>query len=53
MSKQNTTKNKDKKSNSQSKGIKNVIPVVKVIDKKAMVDPQMKDRNQYHIYPLF
>jgi len=28
-----------------------VIPVVKVIDKKAMVDPQMKDRNQYHIYP--
>ena len=41
---QKLTKVKDKKS-------KNVIPVVKVIDKKAMVDPQMKDRNQYHIYP--
>ena len=41
---QKLTKEKDKKT-------KNVIPVVKVIDKKAMVDPQMKDRNQYHIYP--
>ena len=45
------TKDKRKKANIQSKAKKNVIPVVKVIDKKAMVDPYMKDRSQYHIYP--
>ena len=42
---------KAKKNNNQVNKIKNVIPVVKVIDEKAMVDPHMKDRNQYHIYP--
>ena len=43
-------KNNNNKDNDKNK-IKNVIPVVKVIDNKAMVDPKMKDRNQYHIYP--
>ena len=42
--------NNNKKDNDKNK-IKNVTPVVKVIDNKAMVDPKMKDRNQYHIYP--
>ena len=45
-------KSNSEESNSKTKSkIKNVIPVVKIIDKKAIVDPYMKDRNQYHIYP--
>ena len=48
---------KDKKSNpkqkvEKDKNIKkNVTPVVKIIDKKAVVDQYMKNRNEYHIYP--
>ena len=48
---------KDKNSNpkqkiEKDKNIKkNVTPVVKIIDKKAVVDQYMKNRNEYHIYP--
>ena len=51
LNKINKDKNQVNKNNNSKKKIKNVTPVVKVIDKKAMVDPHMKDRNQYHIYP--
>ena len=51
LNKINKDKNQVNKNNNTKKKIKNVTPVVKVIDKKAMVDPHMKDRNQYHIYP--
>jgi poly [ADP-ribose] polymerase len=47
----NISKNKDNNNNDTKNKKNNVIPVVKVIDNKAMVDPKMKDRNQYHIYP--
>jgi poly [ADP-ribose] polymerase len=48
-------KPKDKK-NKKKKGkktpeVKDVTPVVKVIDKKAIVDQHFADRNSYHIYP--
>ena len=48
---------KDKNSNpkqkiEKDKNIKkDVTPVVKIIDKKAIVDQYMKNRNEYHIYP--
>ena len=48
---QKINSNTNNKKDTDKKETKNVIPVVKVIDNKAMVDPQMKDRNQYHIYP--
>ena len=47
---------KKKKANKKSKSvnkpeIKDVTPVVKIIDKKAIVDSHFPDRAQYHIYP--
>ena len=48
---QKKTKDKDDKKDNSKKTIKDMTPVVKVIDPKAMVDKYMKDRNQYHIYP--
>jgi poly [ADP-ribose] polymerase len=42
--------NKDKKSKDKKDEIKDVIPVVKIVDKKAIVDQYFPNRNSYHIY---
>ena len=41
---------KTKKSKGQSPSVKDVTPVVKIVDKKAIVDQHFPDRAQYHIY---
>ena len=41
---------KTKKSKDQSPSVKDVTPVVKIVDKKAIVDQHFPDRAQYHIY---
>ena len=41
---------KTKKDNNTDKKAKDVSPVVKIIDKKAIVDQYFSDRNEYHIY---
>ena len=46
-----TKKAKDKKKGNKSPEVKDVTPVVKIIDKKAIVDQHFADRAQYHIYP--
>ena len=51
MVKQQTNKKKDKKKDDSKTKSENADHIVKVIDKKAMVDPHMKDRNKYHVYP--
>ena len=50
-SKNEKPKNKKKKKKDKTTPkVKDVTPVVKVIDKKAIVDQYLPDRNQYHIY---
>ena len=53
ISKEDKKKGKKKKNKKSKKDpeVKDVTPVVKVIDKKAIVDQYFPDRNQYHIYP--
>ena len=41
---------KTKKSKDQSPSVKDVTPVVKIVDKKAIVDQHFPDRAQYHVY---
>ena len=41
---------KTKKSKGQSPSVKDVTPVVKIVDKKAIVDQHFPDRAQYHVY---
>ena len=52
-SKDEVKKDKKKKAKKEKKTpeVKDVTPVVKVIDTKAMVDQYVPNRNQYHIYP--
>ena len=53
ISKEEKKKGKNKKSKKSKKEpkVKDVTPVVKIVDKKAIVDQYFPDRNQYHIYP--
>ena len=51
MVKQQTSKKTDKKKDDSKTKSDNADHIVKVVDKKAMVDQHMKDRNQYHVYP--
>ena len=44
-------KKKKNKKNKKTPEIKDVTPVVKIIDKKAVVDQYFPNRAQYHIYP--
>ena len=43
-------KNEDSKTKKKEKSTAKKDPVVKIIDKKAIVDQYFEDRNQYHIY---
>ena len=50
-SKDEKPKNKKKKmKEKKTPKVKDVTPIVKVVDKKAIVDQYFPDRNQYHIY---
>ena len=51
MVKQQTNKKNDKKKDDSKTKSDNADHIMKVVDKKAMVDAHMKDRNQYHVYP--
>ena len=59
MGKKNIKKNDEDKKDEESKKndkkdnkneTKDVIPVVKIVDKKAMVDQYFPNRNEYHVY---
>ena len=43
-------KKNQKKKDKKSPEVKDVTPVVKIVDKKAIVDQYFQDRSQYHIY---
>jgi len=43
-------KKKKNKKRKKEPEVKDVTPIVKVIDKKAIVDQYFSNRNQYHIY---
>ena len=48
--KEEEDKNEDSKTKKKEKSTAKKDPVVKIIDKKAIVDQYFEDRNQYHIY---